>query len=206
MRILGVVSKRGLLGLRCLLLFDVFPFIDSAGKNVIDNYGVTQVSGKAHFANTTNAEVNRLKAPLSDGYSMQSDFDVVMTVNVQTYAGKSDQVLLDCTNSGNNMQFFLNSNGNVRLNFNQSGSSVNLDSLASSGYLLPVATDVLLKIERRGTTVKVLADGVQIAIASGALSARFGIQRSLSVGALDVNSPNGYGLYGTIENFSWVNL
>lgn len=81
-----------------------------------------------------------------------------------------------------------------------------MDSLASSGYLLPVATDVLLKIERRGTTVKVLADGVQIAIASGALSARFGIQRSLSVGALDVNSPNGYGLYGTIENFSWVNL
>ena len=204
MRILGVVSKRGLLGLRCLLRFDVFPFIDSAGKNVIDNYGVTQVSDKAYFANTTNAAANCLKIPLSDGYSMQSDFDVVMTVNVQTYAGKSDQVLLDCTNSGNNMQFFLNSNGNVRLNFNQSGSSVNLDSLASSGYLLPVATDVLLKIERRGTTVKVFADGAQIA--SGAIAERFNIQRSLTIGTIYANTPNGYGLYGTLENFSWVNL
>ena len=204
MRILGVVSKRGLLGLRCLLRFDVFPFIDSAGKNVINNYGVTKVSDKAYFANTTNAAANCLKIPLSDGYSMQSDFDVVMTVNVQTYAGKSDQVLLDCTNSGNNMQFFLNSNGNVRLNFNQSGSSVNLDSLASSGYLLPVATDVLLKIERRGTTVKVFADGAQIA--SGAIAERFNIQRSLTIGTIYANTPNGYGLYGTLENFSWVNL
>ena len=206
MRILGVVSKRGLLGLRCLLRFDVFPFIDSAGKNVINNYGVTKVSDKAYFANTTNSAANCLKIPLSDGYSMQSDFDVVMTVNVQTYAGKSNQVLLECANSGNNMQFFLNSNGNVRLNFNQSGSSVNLDSLASSGYLLPVATDVLLKIERRGTTVKVFADGAQIAIASGVLSARFNIQRSLTIGAIDENVPNGYGLYGRFENFSWVNL
>ncbi len=204
MRILGVVSKRGLLGLRCLLRFDVFPFIDSAGKNVIDNYGVTQVSDKAYFANTTNAAANCLKIPLSDGYSMQSDFDVVMTVNVQTYAGKSDQVLLDCTNSGNNMQFFLKSNGNVRLGFNQSGSSDDLDSLASSGYLLPVATDVLLKIERRGTTVKVFADGAQIA--SGAIAERFNIQRSLTIGTIYANTPNGYGLYGTLENFSWVNL
>jgi hypothetical protein len=204
MGLLGVMT--GLFrGLICGLNFNAFPFVDSTGRNVFSNLGVTQVSNKAFFNNPANSSSVRLTTPAKKDFLFSLDFDIAFTVNVQSYAGKSDQLLVYCADAGSTstLEFFLNSDGNVRLGFIQGG-SIQTNSLASSGYLLPVGVDVVLKVERRGATARVYADNVQIAIINGTLTARTKVLRGLTLGA--EASIGGYGLYGTIDDFSWTNI
>lgn len=195
---LGVLKQPNFIGVAVDLDFNTFPFVDLTTRHAVNNTNVTQVSNKAFFNNPNNNSLARLEVVnrLKD-FNLQTDFDLTFTFNVQTFVGKSDQVLVSLLDGlGNSLiEVFLNPDGKLRTHFVQE----NVISLLSSTGLITGGLDFDFKLGRRASTVKMYCNNIEIA--TGIITARYNIARKLILGArADIN---GYGLYGTIDNFKF---
>lgn len=190
------------------LNFDVFPFLDSIGKNKVSAIGtVTQVSGKASFSNPTNVGVpNHLKVSPKNVYNLQryfnlqSDFDFSFDFSFTSF--KTSGQYLACIQDPNDISF---ANGYLAIYSYNFGSGYTLRIEASNvlgtngATVLSTGTNYSARLEKRGLTYSLYLNNVlqsSCTITSGQMPDLK--TRALYLGA--INTLSGSGMDGTLDN------
>jgi hypothetical protein len=149
--------------------FDVFPFVDTTGKNDVSVIGtVTQVSGKASFSNPTDSLfVNKLRVSPKNVYnlqryfSLQSDFDFSFDVSFTSFKSSAGQYLVSML--GPNDSLF--GNGYLLIYCYNPGSGYKLrlevsETLGLGTTTVSTGINYSIRLEKRGLTYSLYLNNV----------------------------------------------
>ncbi len=175
--------------------FEALPFVDSTVRHTIDNYGATFSSGSAVFANPADNSTVRVEIlGNQDDFSLQRDFDVNLTVNIPSFAGRNNQILFSIEDAGNTslVECYVKNTGQVYLNFPAA-------TFSTSTGIITAGVDHNIRIERRGTSAQIWVNDVARAIVAPSVPALANVPRKIVLGA--ATRVGGYGINGSMSHF-----
>lgn len=193
----------------CDLQCNFLPFEDTSGKNSVTNYGVTVDNERAYFNNPTNTSTAALHIYTLSSYNsdfrLQGDFNIFFDVVVDTFSGKTDQLLFSITSVSDPsdplvVECYIKNTGRIYLNFpNNLGGLVTY--FTAEGTIV-AGTTYRMRIEKTGDLAQIWVNDTRMAISTPVIPPLTNITRTLILGARV--AIGGWGLNGKMDNFLFL--
>lgn len=192
----------------CDLQCNSLPFADTSGKTYITNYGVTVDNARAYFNNPTDTSTAALYiytlSHYNSDFRLQGDFNIFFDVVVDTFSGKTDQLLFSITSgSGPSdpvVECYIKNTGRIYLNFpNNLGGLV---TYYTADGTIVAGTTYRMRIEKTGDLAQIWVNDTCRAISTPVIPPLTDTARTLILGARV--AIGGAGLNGKMGNFLFL--
>lgn len=192
----------------CDLQCNSLPFADTSGKTSITNYGVTVDNERAYFNNPTDTSTAALYiytlSHYNSDFRLQGDFNIFFDVVVDTFSGKTDQLLFSITSgSGPSdpvVECYIKNTGCIYLNFpNNLGGLV---TYYTADGTIVAGTTYRMRIEKTGDLAQIWVNDTCRAISTPVIPPLTDTARTLILGARV--AIGGAGLNGKMGNFLFL--